>query len=115
MANLQYRDKQNMVAFLKKPIESKGFTEAVDFLKGNALYYALTHNPTVYDFLVKQFWQTATVRTIANGSQQIQASTDNKSYITTETSVRSKLQLADAAGINNLHDADIYAGLATLG
>ncbi|GJV00049.1 putative ribonuclease H-like domain-containing protein [Tanacetum coccineum] len=105
----------NMVAFLKKPIESEGFTEAVDFLKGNALHYALTHNPTVYDSLVKQFWQTATVRTFANGTQQIQASIDNKPYTITEASVRSKLHLADAAGINNLPDADIYAGLATLG
>ncbi|GJZ81737.1 hypothetical protein Tco_0646731 [Tanacetum coccineum] len=30
-------------------------------------------------------------------------------------SVRSKLQLADATGIHNLSDAEIYAGLATLG
>ncbi|GJT17043.1 putative ribonuclease H-like domain-containing protein [Tanacetum coccineum] len=31
------------------------------------------------------------------------------------TSLRSKLQLADATGIHNLSDAEIYAGLATLG
>ncbi|GJT14003.1 putative ribonuclease H-like domain-containing protein [Tanacetum coccineum] len=54
MANLKYSDKHNMVAFLKKPNESVGFTEVVDFLK-------------------------------------------------------------DATGIHNLSDADIYAGLATLG
>ncbi|GKA12745.1 putative ribonuclease H-like domain-containing protein [Tanacetum coccineum] len=71
----------NIVAFLKKPTESKGFTEAVDFLKGNSLHYALTHNPIVYDSLVKQFWLTATVRTLANGTQQIEASIDNKPYI----------------------------------
>ncbi|GKB35359.1 hypothetical protein Tco_0880301 [Tanacetum coccineum] len=65
MANLKYSDKHNMVAFLKKPNESVGFTEVVDFLKG--------------------------------------------------TSLRSKLQLADATGIHNLSDAEIYAGLATLG
>ncbi|GJW91921.1 hypothetical protein Tco_0169474 [Tanacetum coccineum] len=33
MANLKYFDKHNMVAFLKKPNESVGFTEVVDFLK----------------------------------------------------------------------------------
>ncbi|GKA54456.1 putative ribonuclease H-like domain-containing protein [Tanacetum coccineum] len=33
MANLKYSDKHNMVAFLKKPNESVGFTEVVDFLK----------------------------------------------------------------------------------
>ncbi|GJX22403.1 hypothetical protein Tco_0226848 [Tanacetum coccineum] len=104
-----------MVAFLKKPTGSEGFTEAVDFLKGNSLHYALTHNPTVYDSLVKQFWQTATVKTLANGTQQIAASIDNKPYTITMASVRSKLQLADATGISNLPDANIYAGLATLG
>ncbi|GJV22874.1 ribonuclease H-like domain-containing protein [Tanacetum coccineum] len=105
----------NMVGFLKKPDESVGFAEAVDFLKGTSLNYALTHNPTVYDSLVKQFWQTATVRTLANGNQQLEASIDNKPYTITEASFISKLQLADAAGISNLPDADIYAGLETLG
>ncbi|GJY79390.1 hypothetical protein Tco_0485191 [Tanacetum coccineum] len=115
MANLKYSDKHNMVAFLKKPNESVGFTEVVDFLKGTSLRYALTHNPTIYDSLVKQFWQTATVRTLANGTQQLIASIDSKEYTITEASVRSKLQLADATGIHNLSDAEIYAGLATLG
>ncbi|GKB99250.1 hypothetical protein Tco_0985387, partial [Tanacetum coccineum] len=76
MANLKYSDKHNMVAFLKKPNESVGFTKVVDFLK---------------------------------------ASIDSKEYTITEASVGSKLQLADATGIHNLSDAEIYAGLATLG
>ncbi|GKE45270.1 hypothetical protein Tco_1472554 [Tanacetum coccineum] len=104
-----------MVAFLKKPNESVGFTEVVDFLKGTSLRYALTHNPTIYDSLVKYFWQTATVRTLANETQQLVASIDSKKYIITEASVRSKLQLANTTGIHNLSDAKIYAGLATLG
>ncbi|GJZ24743.1 hypothetical protein Tco_0562202 [Tanacetum coccineum] len=58
---------------------------------------------------------TATVRTLANGTQELVASIDNHEYIITEASVRSKLQLADATGINNLPDAEIYAGLTTLG
>ncbi|GJU32550.1 hypothetical protein Tco_1176139 [Tanacetum coccineum] len=37
MANLKYSYKHNMVAFLKKPNESVGFTEVVDFLKGTSL------------------------------------------------------------------------------
>ncbi|GJU05946.1 hypothetical protein Tco_1122376 [Tanacetum coccineum] len=83
MANLKYSDKHNMLAFLKKPNESVGFTEVVDFLKGTSLRYALTHNPTIYDSLVKQFWQTATVRTLANGTQQLVASIDSKEYTIT--------------------------------
>ncbi|GKC50536.1 hypothetical protein Tco_1073281, partial [Tanacetum coccineum] len=77
-----------MVAFLKKPNECVGFTKVVDFLK---------------------------VRTLANGIQQLVASINSKEYTITKASVRSKLQLADATGIHNLSDADIYAGLATLG
>ncbi|GKB15380.1 hypothetical protein Tco_0849303 [Tanacetum coccineum] len=98
----QYSDKHNMVAFLKKPNESVGFTKVVDFLKGTSLRYALTHNPTIYDSLVKQFWQTATVRTLANRTQQLIASIDSKEYTITEASVRSKLQLTDATRIHNL-------------
>ncbi|GKC84624.1 hypothetical protein Tco_1140341, partial [Tanacetum coccineum] len=115
MANLKYSDKHNMVAFLKKPNESVGFTEVVDFLKGKCLRYALTHNPTIYDSLVNQFWQTTIVRTLANGTRQLVASIDSKEYNITEASVRSKHQLADATGIHNLSDAEIYAGLAILG
>ncbi|GJR86738.1 hypothetical protein Tco_0210749 [Tanacetum coccineum] len=88
MANLKYSDKHNMVDFLKKPNESVGFNEVVDFLK---------------------------VRTLAIETQQLVASIDSKEYTITEASVRSRLQLADATGIHNLSDADIYAGLATLG
>ncbi|GJY72612.1 hypothetical protein Tco_0476315, partial [Tanacetum coccineum] len=50
--------------------------------------YALTHNPTNYDSLVKQFWQTATVKTLANGTQQLVASIDSKEYTITEASIR---------------------------
>ncbi|GKD32702.1 hypothetical protein Tco_1248211 [Tanacetum coccineum] len=96
MDNLRYSDKHNMVAFLKKPTESVGFTEIVYFLKGTSIRYALFHNPTIYDSLVKQFWQTATVRTLANGIQELVASIDNKEYTITEASIRSQLQLADA-------------------
>ncbi|GJS14573.1 hypothetical protein Tco_0409045 [Tanacetum coccineum] len=39
----------------------------------------------------------------------------NSSHNGLFTSLRSKLQLADATGIHNLSDANIYAGLATLG
>ncbi|GJV60569.1 hypothetical protein Tco_1466669 [Tanacetum coccineum] len=115
MANLKYSDNHNMVAFLKKPNESVGFAKVVDFLTGTSLRYALTHNPTIYVSLVKQFWQTATIRTLANETQQLIASIDSTEYNITEASVISKLQLVDAIGIHNLSDAEIYAGLATLG
>ncbi|GKC98476.1 hypothetical protein Tco_1168751 [Tanacetum coccineum] len=115
MANLMYSDKHNMVTFLKKPNGSDDFHEIVDFLKRTSLGYALTHNPTIYDSLVKQFWQTATVRTIANGNQELLATIDGKAYTITEASVRSSLQLANAIGIFNLPDAKIHEGHSTMG
>ncbi|GJZ86908.1 hypothetical protein Tco_0658518 [Tanacetum coccineum] len=76
MAQLKYCDKHNQVGFLRKPDESAGFAEIVDFLRGSNLRYALTSNPTIYDSLVKQFWQSATANTKANGSLEINATID---------------------------------------
>ncbi|GJV24721.1 hypothetical protein Tco_1377416 [Tanacetum coccineum] len=93
MAQLKYCDKHNQVGFLFKPAESAGYTEIVDFLRRSKLRYALTHNPPIYDSLVKQFWQTATTRTLADGTQQLNATIDSIEYTITEESVRRQLQL----------------------
>ncbi|GJX51786.1 retrovirus-related pol polyprotein from transposon TNT 1-94 [Tanacetum coccineum] len=53
-----------------------GFAEIVDFLRGSNLRYALTANPTIYDSLVKQFWQSAIVCTKEDGSLEISATID---------------------------------------
>ncbi|GKA02405.1 hypothetical protein Tco_0675070 [Tanacetum coccineum] len=76
MAQLKYCDKHNQVGFLRKPNESAGFAEIVDFLQGSNLRYALTTNPTIYDSLVKQFWQTATANTLVDGTLELQATID---------------------------------------
>ncbi|GKA04651.1 hypothetical protein Tco_0683771, partial [Tanacetum coccineum] len=52
------------------------FAEIVEFLRGSNLRYTLTTNPTVYDSLVKQFWQTATANTNADGTLEIKATID---------------------------------------
>ncbi|GJY22373.1 hypothetical protein Tco_0396031 [Tanacetum coccineum] len=85
-----------MVAYLKKPTGSEGFQEIVDFLNGSHIRYALTKNPTIYVSLIEKFWQTATVRTVDNGEQEINATVDGKEFTITEASVRRHLQLADA-------------------
>ncbi|GKA73421.1 hypothetical protein Tco_0779723, partial [Tanacetum coccineum] len=115
MAQLKYCDKHNQVGFLLKPAESAGYTEIVDFLRRSKLRYALTHNPPIYDSLVKQFWQTATARTLADGTQQLNATIDSIEYTITEESVRRQLQLADASGINMLQNEEIFAGLQNIG
>ncbi|GJW90822.1 hypothetical protein Tco_0168375, partial [Tanacetum coccineum] len=115
MAQLKYCDKHNQVGFLLKPTESAGYTEIVDFLRRSKLRYALTHNPPIYDSLVKQFWQTATARTLEDGIQQLNATIDSIEYTITEESVRRQLQLADASGIHMLQNEEIFAGLQNIG
>ncbi|GJZ81926.1 ribonuclease H-like domain-containing protein [Tanacetum coccineum] len=88
--------------FLRKPDESAGFAEIVDFLRGSNLRYALTSNPTIYDSLVKQFWQTATANTKADGSLEINATINTIGYTITKASIHDSLQLEDATGITML-------------
>ncbi|GKF36263.1 hypothetical protein Tco_0113021 [Tanacetum coccineum] len=115
MASLKYCDKHNQVGFLKKPKESAEFAEIVDFLKGSHLRYALTHNPTIHDSLVKQFWQTATASTLADMTLELRATIDTLEYTITEVSVRRKLQLADALGISMLPNTKIFKGMGNMG
>ncbi|GJS80455.1 hypothetical protein Tco_0730336 [Tanacetum coccineum] len=115
MAQLKYCDKHNQVGFLRKPDESAGFAEIVDFLRGSNLRYALTSNPTIYDSLVKQFWQTATANTLADGTLELHATIDTIVYTITEASIRNKLQLADASGITMLPNNEIFEGMGNMG
>ncbi|GJT57623.1 putative ribonuclease H-like domain-containing protein [Tanacetum coccineum] len=91
------------------------FAEIVDFLRGSNLRYALTTNPTIYDSLVKQFWQTATANTLADGTLELNATIDTTEYTITEASIRDKLQLADASGITMLPNNEIFEGMGQMG
>ncbi|GJT58678.1 hypothetical protein Tco_1002211 [Tanacetum coccineum] len=115
MAQLKYCDKHNQVGFLRKPDESAGFAEIVDFLLGSNLRYALTTNPTIYDSLVKQFWQSATANTTADGSLEINATIDTIRYTISEASIRESLQLEDATGITMLPNEELFEGMGQTG
>ncbi|GJS48436.1 ribonuclease H-like domain-containing protein [Tanacetum coccineum] len=104
----KYCDKHNQVGFLRKPDESTGFAEIVDFLRGSNLRYALTANPTIYDSLVKQFWQSAITTSNTDGSLEISATIDTIRYTISEASIRDSLQLDDATGITMLPNADLF-------
>ncbi|GJU05700.1 putative ribonuclease H-like domain-containing protein [Tanacetum coccineum] len=105
----------NQVGFLRKPDESTGFAEIVDFLRGSNLRYDLTTNPTIYYSQVNQFWQTATANTLADGTLELQATIDTIVYTITEASIRHKLQLADASGITMLPNNEIFEGMGHMG
>ncbi|GJT88011.1 putative ribonuclease H-like domain-containing protein [Tanacetum coccineum] len=103
------------VLWVQNQLLDYGFAEIVDFLRGSNLRYALTSNPTIYDSLVKQFWQTATTNTIADGTLEINATIDTIRYTITEASIRDTLQLADATGITMLPNDEIFEGMGQMG
>nr|GFC88775.1 hypothetical protein [Tanacetum cinerariifolium] len=61
MVALRYKDEHNKVGYLHKPTESDDYHQIIDFLRASYIKYALTHNPIIFDSLVKQFWSTATL------------------------------------------------------
>ncbi|GKA97902.1 hypothetical protein Tco_0825796 [Tanacetum coccineum] len=115
MAAIKYRDEHNKVGFLEKPKGSDDYHQILDFLRGSHIRYALTHDPIIYDSLVKQFWSTASLRASKEGPPAILATIDRTPYIITESLVRSQLQLDDEGGVEDLPIADIYLGMDNLG
>ncbi|GKA12327.1 ribonuclease H-like domain-containing protein [Tanacetum coccineum] len=92
-----------------------GFDEIVDFFEVQPLVCVLTANPTIYDSLVKQFWQSAVASTREDGSLEISATVDTKRYIISEASIRDSLQLDDATGISMLPNDDLFQGMGQIG
>ncbi|GJU02073.1 hypothetical protein Tco_1112411 [Tanacetum coccineum] len=115
MAALKYRDEHNKVGFLEKPKGSADYHQVLDFLRGSHIRYAITHDPIIYDSLVKQFWSTASLRASEEGPPAILATIDRTPYTITESLVRSQLQLDDEGGVEDLRIADIYLGMDNLG
>ncbi|GJW21608.1 hypothetical protein Tco_0032230 [Tanacetum coccineum] len=91
MVNLEFCDTHYIVSYLKKPEVSEGFHQIVDFLNASHIRYALTENPTIYVSPVKQFWQTATARTLDNEEIESTATIDGTVKTVTEASVRRHL------------------------
>nr|GEW38624.1 hypothetical protein [Tanacetum cinerariifolium] len=107
MSTPTFTDTHNLVAFLKKPAESAGFEQIIDFLKSKPIHYALTVNPTIYVSCVKQFWDMAKVKRVNDG-EQIQALVDKKKVIITEDSIRSDLRFDDVFLFNEHYGICYY-------
>ncbi|GJW22285.1 putative reverse transcriptase domain-containing protein [Tanacetum coccineum] len=67
IANLEFCDKHNMVAFLDKSTGSAGFHQIIDFLNRSHICYALTKKPEVCVSFIKQFWRSAKASTDDHG------------------------------------------------
>ncbi|GKA27405.1 hypothetical protein Tco_0713573 [Tanacetum coccineum] len=115
MANLEFCDTHNMVAYLNKSEGSEGFHQIVDFLNHSHIRYALIENPTIYVSLIQQFWQTATASTLDSGEIQITATIDGKVKIITEASIRRHLKLEDSDGISTFPITNFFEQLALMG
>ncbi|GJR41170.1 hypothetical protein Tco_1216854 [Tanacetum coccineum] len=115
MANLDFCDKHNMVAYLQKSEGSEGFHQLIDFLSTSHIKYALTEIPTIYVSLIEQFWQTAFVSTPENREMEITATIDGKVKVVSEASIRRHLKLEASDGISTLPNAEIFEQLALMG
>ncbi|GJT21883.1 hypothetical protein Tco_0891820 [Tanacetum coccineum] len=92
MAQLEFCDKHNMVAYLVKFKSSEGFDEIIDFLTSSHIYYyALTENPIIFVSLIEQFLETAILSTTKEGLQAISATIDGHEKLITEDSLRRHL------------------------
>ncbi|GJX93017.1 hypothetical protein Tco_0347603 [Tanacetum coccineum] len=115
MANLEFCDKHNMVAFLEKSTGSAGFHQVIDFLNRSHICYALTKKPDVYISFIKQFWRSAEASTDDKGDVQINATIDGHSMSITEASLRRHLKLDDQDGISSIPNSEIFEQLALMG
>nr|GEU77506.1 hypothetical protein [Tanacetum cinerariifolium] len=111
---LTFADTHNMVAYLNKSDASKGFDQIIDFINGSYIAYALTVNPTIYVYCIKQFWRTVTVNS-SNDVTRLQALVDKKRVVVTEATIRDALHLNDAEGVDCLPNEEIFTELARMG
>nr|GEZ67571.1 hypothetical protein [Tanacetum cinerariifolium]GEZ98194.1 hypothetical protein [Tanacetum cinerariifolium] len=114
MARLAFRDYHNMIAILEKYEHNQDFHQIVDFVEASHIRYALTFNPTVYVSHIRQFWSTARIETMEEGTK-ILAIVDGKFRTISESSIRRNLKLNDETGINSLPDAELFENLTLMG
>ncbi|GKA51110.1 uncharacterized mitochondrial protein-like protein, partial [Tanacetum coccineum] len=99
----------NVADLLTKPFDGPRFNYLVVSIADEKCRFA-----EIVDFLRGQP-QTATTKTIANGTLEIHATIDTKGYTITEASIRDTLQLADATEITMLPNDEIFEGMGQMG
>nr|GEV38740.1 hypothetical protein [Tanacetum cinerariifolium] len=90
------------------------FLPLVDFVEASPLMYALTIKPTVYVAHIHQFWSTAMIKTVEEGTK-ILATVDGIIITVTESSLRRNLKLQDEEGISSLPDTELFENLTLMG
>nr|GEX30373.1 zinc finger, CCHC-type, retrotransposon Gag domain protein [Tanacetum cinerariifolium] len=114
MARLAFCDYHNIIAILEKSEHNVDFHQIVDFVEASYIRFALTINPTVYVSHIRQFWSTARIETMNEGTK-ILATIDGKPMTISKSSIRRNLKLNDEEGISSLPDAELFENLALMG
>lgn len=79
MAELQIKGDHNKQAFLGRAKADAHYVQMMEFLQRSKIHFALTQYPAiVYESLVTQFWETAQVRSVEEGSMEIVANIDRE-------------------------------------
>ncbi|GKC50863.1 hypothetical protein Tco_1073608 [Tanacetum coccineum] len=95
---------------------SEGFHQIIDFLTASHIKNALTECPTLYAFLIEQFWQNAALSKNENGVRAITATIDRKvKVLVSEASIRRHLKLEDFEGLKTLPTVEIFEQLPLMG
>nr|GEU95109.1 hypothetical protein [Tanacetum cinerariifolium] len=87
MARLAFCDYHNMIAILEKYEHNTNFHQIVDFVEASHLRYALTFNPTVYVSHIRQFWSTAWIETMDEGTKILATIDEGKAAAVERTSI----------------------------
>nr|GEY00092.1 hypothetical protein [Tanacetum cinerariifolium] len=103
-----------MIAIFEKSEHNIDFHQIVDFIEASHIRYALTINPIVYVSYIRQFWSTARIKTMNEGTK-ILTTVDGKPMTISESLIRRNLKLNDEEGISSLPDAELFKNLALMG
>nr|GFB17118.1 hypothetical protein [Tanacetum cinerariifolium] len=86
----------------------------VDFIAASPLRYALTVKPTIFVSHIRQFWSTARIETMDEGTY-ILATVDGIQRTVSESSLRRNLKLRDEDGIISIPDTELFENLTLMG
>nr|GEW06595.1 uncharacterized mitochondrial protein AtMg00810-like [Tanacetum cinerariifolium] len=111
---LQFCDYHNMVAILEKGEFNTDFHPMVDFIAASPLRYALTVKPTIFVSHIRQFWSTARIETMDEGTY-ILATMDGIQRTISESSLRRNLKLRNEEGIVSILGTVLFENLTLMG
>ncbi|GJS26160.1 hypothetical protein Tco_0486780 [Tanacetum coccineum] len=114
MANLDFCDKHNMVAYLQKSEGSEGFHQIINNYNVT-LGNSLTESPTSLWSLHRTVLQTASASTHEMETGNNCSTIDGKVKVVSEASIRRHLKLEYSEGISTLRTSEIFEQLALMG